>query len=265
MAYSPARVFASLGDVNMEESGLELKSGGKAACPRCRGAVRQVEVTGSAELSVVPDRAVVAVSVAHSKERVTDCSSSVTRRLDYILQTLRQHAVKEDEITVMKHVQREGDLYRVQAEVSVTFSDFQKMQNVRSVLIEKLDKTVHVGDPSYSHSSECLSLLRSDPLQKHLNVFSLHQDINSRRRVCAAAVETARLKASEVCNMLGQALGRPLLVREEESREWRSDQREGVATQLTQRQNVGQMSITASSHVFVRFELRPKDNTRKRL
>ncbi|XP_062872031.1 interleukin-1 receptor-associated kinase 1-binding protein 1 homolog isoform X2 [Trichomycterus rosablanca] len=245
MAYSPARVFASLGDVNMEESGLELKSGGKAACPRCRGAVRQVEVTGSAELSVVPDRAVVAVSVAHSKERVTDCSSSVTRRLDYILQTLRQHAVKEDEITVMKHVQREGDLYRVQAEVSVTFSDFQKMQNVRSVLIEKLDKTVHVGDPSYSHSSECLSLLR--------------------RRVCAAAVETARLKASEVCNMLGQALGRPLLVREEESREWRSDQREGVATQLTQRQNVGQMSITASSHVFVRFELRPKDNTRKRL
>lgn len=82
-----------------------------------------------------------------------------------------------------------------------------------------------------------------------------------RRRVCAAAVETARLKASEVCNMLGQALGRPLLVREEESQEWSSEQPEGVAAQ---QHNTGLVSITASSRVFVRFELRPKDTARKR-
>lgn len=83
--------------------------------------------------------------------------------------------------------------------------------------------------------------------------------------MCAAAVENARLKAQEVCNLLGQALGRPLLVREEESQEWRSGQQEGVASTLTLQEKVDQMSITASSRVFVTFELRPKDSTRKRL
>ncbi|KAK3547058.1 hypothetical protein QTP86_009566 [Hemibagrus guttatus] len=114
------------------------------------------------------------------------------------------------------------------------------MQDVRSVLIEKLDRSVCVGDPRFSHSSESLSVLRS--------------------HVCAAAVENARLKAHEVCNLLGQALGRPLVVREEESREWRSGQEEGMAsTPCTLQEKVERMSITASSHVFVTFELRPKD------
>lgn len=93
MAYSPTRVFLSLGDGHVEGSGSGSKPGVKADCPRCRGAVRQVEVTGSAEVSVGPDRASVIVTVTHSKENVTDCSNSVTRRLDYILQTLRQHSL----------------------------------------------------------------------------------------------------------------------------------------------------------------------------
>lgn len=80
--------------------------------------------------------------------------------------------------------------------------------------------------------------------------------------MCAAAVENARLKAHEVCKLLGQALGRPLAVREEESREWR--QEEGVtSTPSTLQEKVEQMSITASSHVFVMFELWPKDSARK--
>lgn len=89
-------------------------------------------------------------------------------------------------------------------------------------------------------------------------------DALCRRRVCAAAVENARLKAHEVCNLLGQAVGRPLFVREEESREWRSEQQEGVARTLSLQKKVGQMSVTASSHVFVIFELRLKGGTRKK-
>lgn len=42
----------------------------------------------------------------------------------------------------------------------MVFSDFGKMQAVRSVLIEKLDRSVCVGDPRFSHSSESLSVLR---------------------------------------------------------------------------------------------------------
>lgn len=86
-----------------------------------------------------------------------------------------------------------------------------------------------------------------------------------RRRVCVAAVETARLKAKEACNVLGQALGRPLLVREEDSREWTSNQQEGMALPLTLQQKVGKVTVFASSRVFVTFELRPKDSTKKKL
>ncbi|MCI4387220.1 hypothetical protein PGIGA_G00071620 [Pangasianodon gigas] len=249
MAHSPARVFASLvpatGDICGGVKEQEVKREVKAGCSRCAGGGRQVEVTGSAELCVPPDRAAVSVAVSNSKESANDAANSVQRRLDYILHSARQHGVKEEDITVMKHLQREEELYHMQAEVSMVFSDFVKMQAVRSVLIEKLDRSVCVGDPRFFHSSESLSVLQ--------------------RRVCAAAVENARLKAHEVCNLLGQALGRPLLVREEESREWTSEQREGVASMLSLQEKVGQKSITASSHVFVTFELRPKHSTRKRL
>lgn len=86
-----------------------------------------------------------------------------------------------------------------------------------------------------------------------------------RTRVCAAAVENARLKAHEVCKLLGQALGRPLFIREDSSREWKAGQEEGVASTLTLQEKVRLMSMTASSHVFVTFELRPKDSTRNRV
>ncbi|KAI5095522.1 interleukin-1 receptor-associated kinase 1-binding protein 1-like [Silurus meridionalis] len=239
MAQGSVGVFAVCGGDREPEMKREVTHG----CSRCAARGRQVEVTGSAELCVPPDRAAVCVSVCNSKECANDAANSVQRRLDYILHTGRQHGVREEDVTVMKHLQREAEQYRMQAEVSLVFSDFMKMQCVRSVLIEKLDRSVCVGEPRFSHSSESLSLLR--------------------RRVCAAAVENAQLKAREVCNLLGQALGRPLLVREEESREWRSGQQDTVVSTLQEK--VGQMSITASSHVFVTFELHPKNSTRKRL
>ncbi|KAI4900684.1 hypothetical protein NFI96_010199 [Prochilodus magdalenae] len=247
MALSPARILASLlpatGCGDMAE--LELSHAAKPASSPSRSPARRVEVTGSAELSSTPDRAVLTVSVTSSKESVNDAANSVTRRLEYILQTARQHGAKEEDIVVTKHIEREGDFYHMQAEVSVVFLDFKKMEHVRSVLLEKLDKSVCVGNPQFSHSEECLSLLR--------------------RRVCVAAVETARLKAKEVCNVLGQTLGRPLLVREEDSREWTCGQQEGMALPLTLQQKVGQTTVCASARVFVTFELRPKDGTRKNL
>lgn len=42
----------------------------------------------------------------------------------------------------------------------MVFSEFVKMESVRSVLIEKLDRSVCVGDARFSHSSESLSVLR---------------------------------------------------------------------------------------------------------
>lgn len=78
------------------------------------------------------------------------------------------------------------------------------------------------------------------------------------------AVDNARLKASEACGILGQALGRPLLVREEESQEWTSGQHEVTGSPLTLHQRTGVTLVSASSCVFVTFELRPKDSNRRK-
>ncbi|XP_066529092.1 interleukin-1 receptor-associated kinase 1-binding protein 1 homolog [Hoplias malabaricus] len=244
MAVSPTRVFSALipirGGLRGLPEELATNSTDKAGCPQ----ERRLEVTGSAELNCPPDTAALTVSVSSNKPSHKEAQSSVNRRLEYILQTITQHGVREEDLVVTKFVQRDGDLFRMQTEVSGVFSDFKTMECVRSVLIEKLDKSVCVGEPHFSHSDECLSLLR--------------------RRVFVAAVETARFKAKDVCNVLGQALGRPLLVREEETREWTYGQQDGVAVPLTLQQKVGQTAVCASSRVFVTFELRPKDITRKK-
>lgn len=45
-------------------------------------------------------------------------------------------------------------------QVLMTFSDFEAMEKVCCVLLEKLDKSVSVGMPQYYHSAECLSNIR---------------------------------------------------------------------------------------------------------
>lgn len=45
-------------------------------------------------------------------------------------------------------------------QVVVTFSSFEKMEQICSILLEKLDKSVHVGAPQFYHSPECLSQAR---------------------------------------------------------------------------------------------------------
>ncbi|XP_053193260.1 interleukin-1 receptor-associated kinase 1-binding protein 1 homolog [Scomber japonicus] len=236
MDNNPSRVFAAV----LPASGREFNR----QAPSSR--VREIQVTGTAEVCSLADRASVRVSVDSNKESVNEVTDSVTRRLDYILQALRQNGVKDEDTTVRRFLQREADLYHMNAEVTVTFSDFEKMEQICSVLVEKLDKSVCVGTPQFYHSAECLSQLR--------------------RRVCVSAVENAQQKASEVSQLLGQSLGPPLLVREEDTREWRNeDEEDGGRGQ-------GAMPlphlprtpmITASSRVSVSFSLR--DRSRKNL
>lgn len=87
-----------------------------------------------------------------------------------------------------------------------------------------------------------------------------------RQRACVSAVENAQQKATEVSQLLGQTLGSPLLVREEETREWRNeDEEEGGRGQggapLSPLPSTP--TITASSRVSVSFSLR--DRSRKKL
>lgn len=81
-----------------------------------------------------------------------------------------------------------------------------------------------------------------------------------------SAVENAQQKASEVSQLLGQSLGPPLLVREDDTREWRNEDEEDGgrgkgATPLPLLPRIP--TLTASSRVFVSFSLR--DRSRKKL
>ncbi|XP_035534022.1 interleukin-1 receptor-associated kinase 1-binding protein 1 homolog [Morone saxatilis] len=213
---------------------------------RASNRARELQVSGAAEVCCPADRVSVRVGMCNSKDSVNEVTNSVSRRLEYILQTVRQHGVSETDASVRRFLHREADQYRMDAEVVVTFSDFEKMERVCSILLEKLDKSVCVGAPQFYHSDECLSQMR--------------------RRACVSAVENAQQKACEVSQLLGQTLGPPLLVREEETREWRNDDEEGGGRS----QGVASLphlpctpTITASSRVSVSFSLR--DRSRKKL
>uniref|UniRef100_A0A1A8RFX5 Interleukin-1 receptor-associated kinase 1 binding protein 1 n=1 Tax=Nothobranchius rachovii TaxID=451742 RepID=A0A1A8RFX5_9TELE len=230
---SQSRVFAALPtaeytEIKENQQGLEPKA--------VTGQVREVQVTGAAEASCPADRASMRFRVTSSKESAGEVTVSITRRLDYILQALRQHGIRGDDTSVRKFLQRNADTYCMDAEVVVVFSNFEKMEQVRSVLLEKLDRSVFVGTPQFYHSPECLGQIR--------------------QRACVSAVENAQQKASEISQVLGQSLGPPLLVREKETREWKVVEEE-------QRSAPHIPVVTASSCVSVSFSFR--DRNRKKL
>lgn len=98
MAHSPSRVFATLlptaDDVHGHANESIFHHAAKQNSLHPQSNVRVVQVTGCAELSCLPDRATVVITVKNSKENVNDVTNSVTRRLEYILQTVRQNDVR---------------------------------------------------------------------------------------------------------------------------------------------------------------------------
>lgn len=54
---------------------------------------REVHVSGAAEVSACPDRALVTVRVSSTKEVSAEAKKSVCRRLDYITQSLQQQGL----------------------------------------------------------------------------------------------------------------------------------------------------------------------------
>ncbi len=122
--------------------------------------LREVQVSSTGEASLAPDRATVQVVVTSSKDSIADVKSSTTRRLDYIIQTLHTHNVKEGDVTISKFIQRVDSLYTMEAEVTIIFVDFTKCQSVCNFLVEKLDETVKLHPPHFYHCTKSLEGLR---------------------------------------------------------------------------------------------------------
>ena len=55
---------------------------------------RQIRVTGVGEVSVPPDRFSLTICISTKKDNAQDAKNSVTRRLDYVKQTLTNHNVQ---------------------------------------------------------------------------------------------------------------------------------------------------------------------------
>ena len=87
------RVFTTSTPVINREPAGNLKEHGMEVTPANRESpgprVRELQVTGAAEVSCPADRASLRVSVSSSKESVNEATNSVSRRLEYILQAIR--------------------------------------------------------------------------------------------------------------------------------------------------------------------------------
>ncbi|XP_009952588.1 PREDICTED: interleukin-1 receptor-associated kinase 1-binding protein 1, partial [Leptosomus discolor] len=154
----------------------------------------------------------------------------------------------EENMTVTEDFSRIENTYQMEAEVCITFSDFGKMQNVCNLLIEKLGTAVTISPPHFYHTPEAVDTLR--------------------RQVCVAAVGNTRRKAQEVCRLFGQSLGKPLLIREEETKEWGGHTDSHLSSapdSLTLQERIRNATAYASCRVFAVFEIKGKENRRNKL
>lgn len=104
-------------------------------------------------------------------------------------------------------------------------------------------------------------------MQVDLLVVVLHS-LPLSRQVCVAAVGNTRQKAQEVCRLLGQSLGKPLLIREEETKEWgghTDSLQPNSPDSPTLQERILNATAYASCRVFAVFEIKGKENRRKKL
>ncbi|XP_069866216.1 interleukin-1 receptor-associated kinase 1-binding protein 1 [Dipodomys merriami] len=252
----PSRVFVQLvpwadrGQEHNEVSGGEVLRGVRQpVSTQVPAGTREVHVSGTAEVSAGPNRAQVTVRMRSTKEAAAEAKKSVGRRLDYITQSLRRQGLQAENIAVTKDFRRVENAYHMEAEVCITFTEFEKMQNICSFLVEKLDSSVVIEPPQFYHAPGAAE--------------------NLRRQACLVAVENAWRKAQEVCHLVGQTLGKPLLIKEEETKEWEGQIEEhpssGPLSSLTVQQKIKSATLYAASKVFVTFEVKGKEKKKKHL
>lgn len=86
------------------------------------------------------------------------------------------------------------------------------------------------------------------------------------RQVCVAAVGNTRRKAQEVCRLFGQSLGKPVLIKEEETKEWGGHIDSHLSNSpdsLTLQERIQNATAYASCRVFAVFEIKGKENRRQ--
>ncbi|KAG9493721.1 hypothetical protein GDO78_001542 [Eleutherodactylus coqui] len=148
--------------------------------------------------------------------------------------------VQDENITISKEIERKTNAYQMDAEVCVVFEQFEKLQDICNMIVEKLDSSVCISSPHFYHTSENMEKLR--------------------RQVCLNAVSNARRKAQDVCRLVGQSLGKAIIIREEEMKEW-EDQADCVSSSIQHK--IKSATIHAASKVSATFEIKGKERNKK--
>lgn len=233
MTFQPSQVFAS--SLQMDDV---KHTPNKQISTKLHKAIREIQVSSTGEAVRAPDRVAVRVVVTSNKDAIADAKTSTTRRLDYIIQTLHTHNIKEGDVTISKFIQRVDSIYSMEAEITVIFMDFTKCQSVCNFLVEKLDESVKLYPPHFYHSTQNLEAVR--------------------RQSCLNAVQNARQKALEVARLLRQVLGRPLTIREDETLESEGtsqDSSSGRDGSVTFQERIANATVRVTTKVFAQFEL----------
>lgn len=200
---------------------------------------RQIHVTGIGELIQPPDRFSITIKCKSTKDNVQDAKNSITRRVDYIIQALKNYSLKPEDYKIFQHTSHVDDMVAVDCEIEAHFLDLSKCQNVSNLLAEKLGPSVSILLPHCYHSRGSL-----DKLRKQVGMLAIHN---------------ARQKALEMARVLHLSVGPALQVQELETNEIQGTSRyveDEPSLNPSIQQNVADATVTINSKVSVCFQLR---------
>ncbi|GLH08559.1 Interleukin-1 receptor-associated kinase 1-binding protein 1 [Gryllus bimaculatus] len=167
--------------------------------PNTYSNIHVAHVEGSAEILIEPDVVEFLFRVESIKDKAEDAKQSVTKRIDYLLQIIRNANIKGDvTVTTNRLLQRTGEQFRLIGEVLVQCDAEQKYEEIINIIVEKLESGVTISEPHFFHSSKSIQ--------------------EGRQHALKLAVSSARSKAQEIALSSGQQAGQALIVEEKESR-----------------------------------------------
>ncbi|XP_060069678.1 interleukin-1 receptor-associated kinase 1-binding protein 1-like [Ylistrum balloti] len=243
--FKPSQVFASVSSPPRKQLKMEdIDFENITPLTNVKVSDRYITVNAMGEVSLPPDRCKLTLRINSQKENVEEVKTSVTRRVDYVLQTLYNHSIKESDIKMYKTIRRVEGLFSMEAEIQAIFADQHKCQTVANLLVEKLDETVTVCLPEFYHASTTMQ--------------------NLRQQASLLAIHNAKLKAQEMAKFVHQNVGQPISIAEEETKEWQGSQDTptDIENTKTVQQRLTDSTVTVSCKVSVRFELKPKVKTK---
>ena len=112
---------------------------------------RTISVQATGEVSWPPDSLQFNVWISSSKDSLEAAQESVKRRIDYILQVLRNNGTKDHDPKCSTEIIR-GEQIVVYTDILVECGSTAVCEQIRNKLMEKLDSSVQFSDVTCRHT-----------------------------------------------------------------------------------------------------------------